>query len=59
MSLVKNLLTQRRETEEENRIKDQSMKKRLKQVIKTKRKIDWWIDEKSPNLVETKEKNRS
>ena len=59
MSLVKNILTQWQETEEENRIRDQSMQKPLKQVIKTKGKIDWLINEKPPNPVGTKEENRS
>ena len=59
MSLVKNLPTQWRETEEENRTRDQSMKKPLKQMIKTKGKIDRLVDEKPPNPVGTEEENRS
>ena len=35
------------------------MNKLLKQVIKTKGKIDWLIDEKPPNPVEIKEENQS
>ena len=58
MSLVKNLPTQWRETEEENEL-DQLMTKFLKHVIKIKGKIDRLIDEKPPNPVGTKDKNRS
>ena len=34
------------------------MKKPLKQMIKTKGKIDRWINEKPPNPVGTEEENR-
>ena len=35
------------------------MKKPLKQVIKTKGKIDWLIDKKPSNPVESEEENQS
>ena len=51
-NLVKNLPTQWKETGQENRT-DHSMKKPLKQGLKTKGKTDRLIDEKPPNPVET------